>query len=134
MKNIDWGEAVGTIIGIGFWVLLLGAPFLSGFLPNNDASSSSVVESEEEFQSDSDYVSEPSYSDDGYDYDAYELESDYESTYASESSCNPNYSGCVEDSYYDLDCADIGFEVEVIGYDEYGLDRDGDGYGCETYY
>ena len=32
---------------------------------------------------------------------------------------------------YDLDCADIGFTVTVIGYDEYRLDGDGDGYGCE---
>jgi hypothetical protein len=47
--------------------------------------------------------------------------------------CNDNYSGCVEDSSYDLDCSDIGEEVEVIGYDEYNLDRDGDGYGCESY-
>jgi hypothetical protein len=47
--------------------------------------------------------------------------------------CNPNYSGCVENSSYDLDCADIGTSVTVLGYDEYGLDRDGDGYGCESY-
>lgn len=50
-----------------------------------------------------------------------------------DSSCNPNYSGCVDDSSYDLDCADVGHSVSVIGYDEYGLDRDGDGYGCESY-
>ncbi len=50
-----------------------------------------------------------------------------------EDDCNPNYSGCVENSSYDLDCSDIEFEVEVLGYDEYGLDRDDDGYGCESY-
>lgn len=50
-----------------------------------------------------------------------------------EPDCNPNYSGCVENSSYDLDCPDIGEEVEVLGNDEYGLDRDGDGYGCESY-
>lgn len=50
-----------------------------------------------------------------------------------EDDCNPNYSGCVENSSYDLDCSDIGFEVEVLDYDEYGLDRDNDGYGCESY-
>lgn len=50
-----------------------------------------------------------------------------------EDDCNPNYSGCVENSSYDLDCSDIGSEVEVLDYDEYGLDRDGDGYGCESY-
>lgn len=49
------------------------------------------------------------------------------------SNCNPNYSGCVENSSYDLDCADVGTSVTVLGYDEYGLDRDGDGYGCESY-
>lgn len=45
--------------------------------------------------------------------------------------CNPNYSGCVPDVDYDLDCADIGYTVRVIGYDEYRLDRDHDGWGCE---
>lgn len=49
------------------------------------------------------------------------------------SNCNPNYSGCVENSSYDLDCADVGTSVTILGYDEYGLDRDGDGYGCESY-
>lgn len=49
------------------------------------------------------------------------------------SSCNPNYSGCVPNVSYDLNCADIGYSVSVIGYDQYGLDRDNDGYGCESY-
>lgn len=47
------------------------------------------------------------------------------------SDCNPNYSPCIPNSPYDLDCADIGFTVRVIGYDVYRLDRDKDGYGCE---
>lgn len=47
--------------------------------------------------------------------------------------CNPNYSGCVPNVSYDLDCKDIGYSVQVIGYDQYGLDRDGDGVGCESY-
>ena len=34
---------------------------------------------------------------------------------------------------YDQDCADIGRRVYVGGYDPDGLDRDGDGYGCESY-
>ncbi len=34
---------------------------------------------------------------------------------------------------YDQDCADIGEEVWVGSYDPDGLDRDGDGYGCESY-
>ncbi len=31
----------------------------------------------------------------------------------------------------DLDCADIGREVDVSGADPHGLDADGDGVGCE---
>ncbi len=31
----------------------------------------------------------------------------------------------------DLDCADIGHPVAVSGPDPHGLDRDGDGVGCE---
>jgi len=54
------------------------------------------------------------------------------------SSCDPNYSGCVPvDS--DVDCAGgsgngpsyVSGPVRVVGSDIYGLDRDGDGYGCE---
>ncbi|MEZ5101965.1 MAG: thermonuclease family protein [Thermoleophilia bacterium] len=47
------------------------------------------------------------------------------------SGCHPSYRPCVPDVPYDLDCADIGFTVRVVGYDEYRLDGDGDGYGCE---
>lgn len=48
--------------------------------------------------------------------------------------CDPNYSGgCVPNVGYDLDCPDIGFSVSVIGYDRHRFDRDGDGYGCESY-
>lgn len=54
------------------------------------------------------------------------------------SSCDPNYSGCVPIAS-DVDCAGgsgngpayVAGPVRVIGYDIYGLDRDGDGYGCE---
>ena len=34
---------------------------------------------------------------------------------------------------YDLDCADVGHSVRVTGDDPHGLDRDGDGWGCESY-
>jgi hypothetical protein len=34
---------------------------------------------------------------------------------------------------YDVDCADIGGEVYVGSDDPYGLDADGDGWGCESY-
>ncbi len=53
------------------------------------------------------------------------------------SNCDPNYSGCVPIAS-DVDC--IGGSgngpaytgaVQVIGSDIYGLDRDGDGWGCE---
>ena len=37
------------------------------------------------------------------------------------------------DVNYDLDCSDIGYEVWVGGHDLHGLDRDGDGWGCESY-
>jgi len=54
------------------------------------------------------------------------------------SSCDPNYSGCVPIAS-DVDCAGgsgngpayVRGPVSVIGSDIYGLDRDGDGLGCE---
>jgi hypothetical protein len=47
--------------------------------------------------------------------------------------CNPNYTPCVPNSPSDLDCADVGHPVKVVGSDPYNLDGDGDGYGCESY-
>ena len=47
--------------------------------------------------------------------------------------CNPNYSPCVPNSSYDLDCPDIGMRVSVTGTDVYRLDADNDGVGCESY-
>ena len=54
------------------------------------------------------------------------------------SGCDPNYSGCVPIAS-DVDCsggsgngpAYVQGPVTVIGDDIYGLDRDGDGIGCE---
>jgi endonuclease YncB( thermonuclease family) len=55
------------------------------------------------------------------------------------SSCHPSYRGaCLDPSASDYDCAGgegdgpkyTGF-VRVVGYDEYGLDDDDDGSGCE---
>jgi hypothetical protein len=54
-------------------------------------------------------------------------------------SCDPNYSPCVPVAF-DVDCASgtgdgpayIDFSVQVIGQDIYGLDRDGNGIGCEN--
>jgi endonuclease YncB( thermonuclease family) len=47
--------------------------------------------------------------------------------------CDPNYTPCVPNVSYDLDCGDIGFSVTVTGYDRHGFDREGDGWGCESY-
>ncbi|MGW5317700.1 hypothetical protein [Nocardia thailandica] len=51
--------------------------------------------------------------------------------------CHPSYDPCVPYAP-DVDCAGGGGDgpaytgrVRVIGPDEYGLDRDGDGIGCE---
>jgi len=52
--------------------------------------------------------------------------------------CNPNYSGCLKINAGDYDCArgsgngpNYTGRVRVIGSDVFGLDRDGDGWGCE---
>lgn len=49
------------------------------------------------------------------------------------SNCDPNYSPCVPNVSYDLDCPDIGFSVTVIGSDPHRFDADHDGHGCESY-
>ncbi len=53
-------------------------------------------------------------------------------------SCNSNYSGCLKPDASDYDCAGGSGDgpyytgpVQVIGYDEYKLDRDGDGDACD---
>jgi hypothetical protein len=53
--------------------------------------------------------------------------------------CHPSYQGaCLDPNYSDYDCAggsgngpDYTGYVTVVGYDEYGLDSDGDGGDCE---
>jgi hypothetical protein len=53
--------------------------------------------------------------------------------------CDPNYAGaCLDPTASDYDCEggsgngpDYTGPVEVVGDDHYGLDRDGDGIGCE---
>jgi len=55
------------------------------------------------------------------------------------SGCNDNYDPCVPDDPTDVDCAGgsgngpsyVEGPVQVIGDDVYGLDRDGNGEGCE---
>lgn len=51
---------------------------------------------------------------------------------AQPSDCDPNYTPCVPNVSYDLDCGDISFSVRVIGNDHHRFDRGGDGYGCES--
>jgi Na+-transporting methylmalonyl-CoA/oxaloacetate decarboxylase gamma subunit len=58
---------------------------------------------------------------------------------AETSECDPNYSGACLDPYAsDYDCEggsgngpEYTGPVAVVGSDHYGLDADGDGYGCE---
>jgi micrococcal nuclease len=56
---------------------------------------------------------------------------------ATAGNCDPNYEGaCVPlyDQAGDLDCADIGSAVTVVGSDPHGFDgNDNDGRGCESY-
>ncbi|MEX0616649.1 MAG: G5 domain-containing protein [Candidatus Woykebacteria bacterium] len=62
----------------------------------------------------------------------------YVAPLAQKSNCDPNYSGCVPIAS-DVDCAGgsgngpayVSGPVQVIGYDIYDLDRDGDGTACE---
>jgi len=56
----------------------------------------------------------------------------------SEQKCHPSYSGCLNPNASDYDCAGgsgngpyYTGRVRVIGPDVFGLDRDGDGLGCE---
>jgi hypothetical protein len=46
--------------------------------------------------------------------------------------CNSNYEPCIPIAS-DLSCSEIRMVVQVIAEDSYGLDRDGDGFGCEIY-
>jgi hypothetical protein len=45
--------------------------------------------------------------------------------------CDPNYVPCVPPFPPDVDCPDIGHEVQVVGNDPHGLDADNDGTGCD---
>lgn len=46
--------------------------------------------------------------------------------------CSTNYEPCVPVDT-DVNCSDLGFQVQVIGEDVYRLDGNGDGLGCESY-
>jgi len=61
-----------------------------------------------------------------------------ESVNLPEQKCHPSYSGCLNPNASDYDCAGgsgngpyYTGRVRVIGPDVFGLDRDGDGWGCE---
>lgn len=45
--------------------------------------------------------------------------------------CAPGYSPCVPAFPPDVDCGDVSGPIQVTGSDPHGLDRDGDGVGCE---
>jgi len=52
--------------------------------------------------------------------------------------CHPSYSGCLKPNSGDYDCRggsgngpNYTGRVRVTGPDTFGLDRDGDGWGCE---
>lgn len=52
--------------------------------------------------------------------------------------CHPSYGGCLKKNAWDYDCRggsgngpNYTGMVKVVGYDEFGLDRDKDGWGCE---
>jgi hypothetical protein len=54
--------------------------------------------------------------------------------------CHPSYAGaCLTPGIGDYDCAGgsgngpnyVAGPIRVVGWDEFGLDRDGDGIGCE---
>jgi hypothetical protein len=47
------------------------------------------------------------------------------------SNCEPGYDPCVPPYPPDLDCSDLSGPYAVTGSDPHGLDRDGDGEGCE---
>ncbi len=56
----------------------------------------------------------------------------------SKQSCHPSYSGCLRADASDYDCAGgsgngpyYTSRVQVVGPDVFGLDRDGDGWGCD---
>ena len=61
-----------------------------------------------------------------------------ELTPSAATACHPSYSGCLKVDASDYDCAGGSGNgpyytgpVRVIGPDVFGLDRDGDGWGCE---
>ncbi len=67
-----------------------------------------------------------------------EEQAEEESELAAEG-CHPSYSGCLDPSSPDYDCSagsgdgpDYTGTVTVYGYDEYELDDDSDGIGCES--
>jgi hypothetical protein len=48
--------------------------------------------------------------------------------------CSPEYEGaCVPDDAGDVNCTDLSdTDIDSVGSDPYGLDRDGDGIACES--
>ncbi len=118
-----WSTLFGVFIVLGFWGGI-GALIYN----NSNTSTESLVPVDQSIIQEEQIIEPYSTIEDDIDT---VIESENSSSYSSLSDCNENYSGCVEDSEFDLDCIDVDGEVEVIGYDEYRLDGDGDGWGCE---
>jgi hypothetical protein len=117
-SDIGWFFGIIFYGGIGLWIL---SSITSGTTSSGSNNTSNTSTPSSNYTS-----SEDSYEPATYDEPEPEPE-------AEEDECDPGYSGCVPNVSYDLDCADIQEEVEVYGSDYHGFDRDGDGYGCESY-
>lgn len=53
---------------------------------------------------------------------------------SSDENCDPSYPEvCIASPPPDLNCADVPYNnIQVVGSDPHGFDRDGDGIGCES--
>lgn len=126
---------VGIISLIALWTALIGGGIYvvnifssSGTHNSSDDTSLETVTETEIPASDAELPNEPEFSnlneEQSYEIVDSEINTD---------ECDTNYVPCVDDVLYDLDCADVGFQVRVVGVDTHNLDGDGDGYGCESY-
>lgn len=117
---------VNTLIGVVIWALAITGVY--SLLTGDD-----TVGQEEQVLSEfmADEVVLP--------VEAEVYETPYSTPYATPvQNCHPSYSGCLNPNASDYDCAGGSGNgpyytgmVQVYGYDEFDLDRDGDGLGCE---
>jgi hypothetical protein len=124
--SVGWGEII---------MVYLVLMFLSSMCSSNSATASSSTSSNTQFQNAN--LSSPqniSYnSKDPAKYSSQDNDSN-------SGSCDPSYpNDCLRDGIGDYDCAGgsgngpnyVRGPVRVVGSDPFGLDRDGDGWGCE---